>query len=69
MTLEDIAVPLSELPPPESDSATPTETVRQLESKWLDLNLSTLAEALATSGGMGGSAGGSGAAGGSSSHN
>jgi len=46
LSFEDIAVPLSELPPPESDSATPTETVRQLDSKWLDLNLTHLAEAL-----------------------
>jgi len=46
LTLEDIAVPLSELPPPESDSTTPTETVRQLDSKWLDLNLINLAETL-----------------------
>jgi len=46
LTLEDIAVPLSELPPPESDSATPTETVRQLDSRWLDLNLLSLAETL-----------------------
>jgi anaphase-promoting complex subunit 13 len=46
LTFEDIAVPLSELPPPESDSTTPTETVRQLDNKWLDLNLTNLAEAL-----------------------
>jgi hypothetical protein len=44
LTMEDIPVPLAELPPQESDSATPTESVRQLNNKWQDFNLSSLAE-------------------------
>ena len=41
---EDIAVPLSELPDPESDNGNTGESVREQENKWTDLALSQLAE-------------------------
>ena len=34
LTLEDIPVPLAELPDPESDAGNPSETLRQQENKW-----------------------------------
>ena len=34
LTLEDIPVPLCELPDPESDAGNPSETLRQQENKW-----------------------------------
>jgi len=36
---EDIAVPLSELPDPESDNGNTGESVREQENKWTDLAL------------------------------
>ena len=44
LSIEDIPVPLSELPDPESDAGNPGETLRQQENKWTDLSLTGLAE-------------------------
>ena len=41
---EDIAVPLSELPDPESDNGNSGESVREQENKWTDLALQQLSE-------------------------
>ena len=42
---EDIAVPLSELPDPESDNGNSGESVREQENKWTDLGLHQFSEA------------------------
>ena len=39
---EDIAVPLAELPDPESDNAATGESLRDTEAKWTDLGLQKL---------------------------
>ncbi|KAK3914795.1 Anaphase-promoting complex subunit 13 [Frankliniella fusca] len=39
---EDIAVPIAELPDPESDSGETTLTLREQEQKWKDLALEKL---------------------------
>ena len=41
LPLDDINVPVSELPDPEADNGQ-TESLRQQESKWTDLALNTI---------------------------
>ena len=45
---EDIAVPLSELPDPESDNGNTGESVREQENKWTDLALHQFSESNTT---------------------
>ncbi len=47
--MDDISVPISELPDPESDNGNNGETLRQLENKWTDLALSGLADSVSSS--------------------
>ena len=44
LPLDDINVPVSELPDPEADNGQ-TESLRQQESKWTDLALNTIQDA------------------------
>lgn len=41
---EDVSVPLTELPDPESDNGNAGESVREQENKWTDLALHQLGE-------------------------
>ena len=47
--MDDISVPISELPDPESDNGNSGETLRQLENKWTDLSLGGLADSVNSS--------------------
>ena len=42
--MDDIAVPMTELPDPENDNGTAGESLRQQENKWTDLSLNNMAE-------------------------
>jgi len=44
LPLDDIAVPMGELPDPENDNGSAGESLRAQESKWTDLALSSMAE-------------------------
>lgn len=46
LPVDDISVPIGELPDPESDSGNSGETLRQLENKWTDLALTGLADSV-----------------------
>jgi anaphase-promoting complex subunit 13 len=44
--VDDISVPICELPDPEADGGNSGETLRQLENKWTDLALTGLSESV-----------------------
>ncbi len=46
LPIDDISVPIGELPDPESDNGNSGETLRQLEAKWTDLALTGLADSV-----------------------
>ena len=39
---EDIQVPVSHLPDPEPDNGNPSETIKEMELKWVDLALNRI---------------------------
>ena len=46
LPVDDISVPIGELPDPEADSGNSGETLRQVENKWTDLALTGLADSV-----------------------